>query len=350
MMWLMWMVACGGDTVTSGYTFVGRVLDPEGQPVTDLTVQSIDAQARTKADGRFSVRIKPDARFGHFTHRGVWYRRQLSDSDMGQVIDMVLPPTRRVAVTCPPSECDLELRWPLSRGFAAEVRPSCTEGGTVTLEQAPKATPVAVCRQAPNRPLAVKVKGDELILKVKDPTVRVEVRPVEGAMAHRCRVRIGGLIARPVEPGVWAGPAPGPVTVSAMCEGSPALPKFVDPASMPPSGVILEWVANGPTLDLEGLAPWAEEVVVAPERHRWTLRLAPDEGGLVRLPPLPKGAYRIFVRAADQELPLAAALPAAAEPGVLFLAPSGAGEGPLVGQLRLGSDLERGALRAKLVD
>ncbi|HHO50194.1 MAG TPA: hypothetical protein ENK18_04795 [Deltaproteobacteria bacterium] len=339
------LLSCSGDPVTSETTLAGRLLDPQGQPVEGVLVQSLEGQARTRADGRFSVEIKPPSRLAHFTVAGIWYRRRVLPGEDGHVLELQLPPTRAAELRCPPVDCELQLTWPLAPGFEAQLRPGCSPGASVGLPAAPAAIPEVSCtvgRGASAHPAPVQVtdQGNLLIINEQGTPVRVEVRAIDGALPDDCRVWIGRRIASSAGEGAWVAEATGPVTVGAVCAGAMALPRYVDPASQG-DGVVLEWVANGPSLDLEELAPWAEEVVIAAEDAGWSTPVALRDGA-VHLPPLPAGRYRVLIRDAEQDLPLLAEPPTGRSGVLTVSAPS---EGTLVGRLELEADLEGGTIQ-----
>ena len=352
---LLLLAACGGDDVTTERTFVGRVHGPGGTPLPGLLVESMEAQSTTDEAGRFAVKIKPHAGLAHFTLKGTWYRHKLQEADLGQVVDLAVPEVREVQLTCPPVACSLQLRWPLSEGFEAQVRPRCEAGATVAIEAVPAGLPEVVCTTGKGRekrvlPFAAVEQGEGIAIVEQGTPVQVELRPVDGALPEDCRVRVGDRVAAATGPGTWsaqvgASGAEG-VTVGAQCGDTPAVPVRVVPGELNGEPVRLEWAAQGPSLDLASDAAWAAEVVLAVEGPAgWSLNLAPSDSGIVQLPPLPAGAYRVMVRSEEADLPLVAP-PPEGEPGVLAFAE--AGEGAMVGRLVLTEDLEGGPVRIRV--
>ncbi len=347
---LLWGVGCGLDDVTTERTFAGRILDAGGQPVPGLVVQSLEAQARTDETGLVRISRKPDTNLVHFTSKGTWYRYSVTPSDAGQVVELRLPTVREATLACPQVPCDLTLRWPLSEALEAQVRPRCAPGTEVALKGVPDATPeprCAVGKGLSRELVPVRIQASDGRWEVVEAraSVVVELKPIEGELPEGCRVHVGDQVARPGEPGTSRFTASvsldgGPLTVGAQCGDRPARPVQVERAALA-EPITLEWSPTGPTLDLEAVAPWAEEVVVAAPVG-WTLRRAPDESGVVQLPPLSPAEYRVLVRAADKELPLVAAPPEAA-PGLLVL--EEVGEGQIVGVLAVDADLEGGAVK-----
>lgn len=343
MLWLI-LLSCSGDPVTTQTTLAGRILGFSGKPLQGVRIESLEGQAHSGADGLFSVEIKPPNRLAHFTVEGIWYRRRVQPGEDGRVLELQLPATRAAQLQCPPVDCELLLSWPLADGFEAQLRPDCSPGATVQLPAAPAAVPEVTCTvgrgvTARQVPVEVSDQGSMLIVNPQATPVRIEVRAIDGELPDDCRVWAGKRIAASAGEGAWVVEVGEPTTVGAVCAGALALPQLVDPAAQG-DGVVLEWVATGPTVELEEVAPWAEEVVIAAEDAGWSVP-ATLRGGAALLPPLPAGRYRVLIRGAEQQLPLLAEPPEAREGILTVQAPA---EGTLVGRLQLEEDLEGGAI------
>lgn len=351
MMWLLSFLACFGDSVTSEGTFVGRVVDPHGSPIEGLLVSSMEAQARSEADGAVDVPLTPENRLVHFTVAGTWYRQTVLPEHVGTVVEIAMPPTRAATLWCPDSECDLTLTWQVADGLEAQVSPACEAGASRSLTQVPEGPPEVACSigRGPDKvdvPVMVQDQGPEIRVALRRHQVRVRISG--DATPSDCRIQIGDRVAPLLAPGVWAAEASRPVTVGARCDGIPSLPVRIDPSTT--SDVVLRWTASTPTLATAEVAPWAKELVIAAEAHDagWSWRVAPDDRGRWVLPPLEVGTYRLMVRAADAELPLLTPPPQGSAPGVATFGPA---QGRTrVGRLVVTEVLAPGPVQVSVVD
>ncbi|MBX2797880.1 MAG: carboxypeptidase-like regulatory domain-containing protein [Myxococcales bacterium] len=346
---LLTMMACGGDTVTTETTLVGKIVDSSGAPVSGVLVQSIEDGHTTGSDGGFRLKVEPPNRFVHFTSKGTWYRRNGVASDEGKVFELTLPEVAELAVQCPDVACDLALVWELSEGFEAQFRPACEPGGTAEVPAAPTSAPTVRCTQGKNRdqrllPMDVEYGDGKLSIRQGGAEVRIEVRAKEGPIPEDCAVRVGDRVAKPAGMGFWTAPVPSGATAAAVCQGVPAQPVWVLPEQASET-VVLHWRPEGPSLDMSQVAPWAEEVVLTGGAAGWSLPMAP-QNGRVQLPPLKPEVYQILVRGSGTELPLAVSAPTSSAAGTAVFAEAGAEQ--LVGRLEVKAPLGTGEVPAEM--
>lgn len=351
-MWWWLLIGCWEPAVTGPQGMAGRVLDATGYPVKGLSVETVEERDVTDDDGAFAVQYKPPDTFVHFRWQGAWYQRAYRTDDDGGVTEIRLPFVRDVAVRCALADpCDAELSWTFADGLTARATARCEPGRELTLAGLPKDAASVRCGAAPGQsapPVAADDAGAVITLTPPPVPVRVEVRGEEGAAADGCRVRVGASDAAPSGDGFFVAHAAGTVTVSAVCDGRPALPRTVNVAEA--TEVTLEWSPVGPVLDVSAPVPLAGELTLVwePEgRAGWMLRVAPSPDGTYALPPLPAGRYRVAIG----DPGLLAAVPAPAgdtEPGVLRVVSVTPGDGNapggLVGVLRLDEDKTDGEI------
>lgn len=147
MRWMLLLgLSCHGSTVTTSTHMVGRLLAHDGTPVAGQRVQTVEAETRTGDDGSFDLSYKADAAYIHFVRDGVWYRRMVGSSDLGRVVDVVLPKTRSVALECPLLECPLEFSWELEGGWYAMMGGECEPRAMRVYPGAPVGKPSVTCR------------------------------------------------------------------------------------------------------------------------------------------------------------------------------------------------------------
>jgi hypothetical protein len=352
MVWLLLLNGCFEPTETGPLAMVGRVLDPNGAPVPDLLVESIEAGDHTDAEGAFFVQYKAPEQHVHFLREGVWYRRAYRAEDDGQVVELRLPAVGAARLACERVEpCDLALSWDLGDGFSARLTARCTHGDTLAIQGVPGGQPEAVCAGsgfAEPQPANLWVEGEVWKLRDTPHPVRVEVRAEDGSPPTSCRVTVGDQVAVPSGEGFWVGEAVGMVTVAATCDQRPTVPKAVSVGG--DTSVTLDWSPMGPDLDL---SPWMLQVseitlvAVGDEEGGWRLRIPQAADGLYRLPPLSTGRYHLLAGSADG-IPQSEGAP---EPGVLRLVDLRRGDDGLVvglsGLLVLEADTSEGQIRVE---
>lgn len=319
----VFLVACHGVHETGPAGVIGRVVDAAGAPVVDLTVETLEAKATTDAEGTFAVAWK-DTRVLHFQKDGAWYERRSRLGDAGTVIELVLPERRSLAVTCPPTACNAELRWRLDEGFSARASVACDSAGERRLEGVPEGVPEVTCRaEAGAAPLTLRVTAEpgRLLLASPVPLTRVHVRGPE------CVVSVGDTVARPTDDGDYAVQIDAPAWVRAVCGGRPTLPIRVEPGAT----AEVPWSAEGPTLHLGPRGAVVDTLVLV--ATEWTLPLGRSDDGFP-LPDLPAGTYRVLASGPEGPAPelLAVEPPEPSRSGVLAVRGEGAA---LVGRLRV---------------
>lgn len=351
------MLACGEPTVTGPTAMVGRIQSAGGQPVQGLDVRSLEASDRTDAEGRFAVLYKAPEQHVTVQVGDTWLQRRYLPGDEGQVVQITLPETRDVTLSCGEQTCDATLLWTLSEGLEARVTRRCRPGVELPLKQIPTGSPTLSCRGAAAEPTLVD-RGDVLALGPPLRPLRIELRSTDGPAPKDCTVAVGERPARPAGEGFWASELAEPSVVAAVCMGRPARPLWAPPDA---GAVVLEWSPGGPSLDLEEVASWANVVVVqalaspdAPEDAGWSLRVTPTGEGVFLLPPLLAGHYRVQVHGdAPSVLPTEGelrerfdVLPPA--DGVLRVQRIPGGE-TLVGELRTSGDLLEGRVPVEVL-
>ncbi len=292
--WLPLLIGCPDPQQSGPRALVGHLYGPDGSPIAGQVIESIEARSVTDHEGRFSVRFKPPEQYVLLARDGVWYRRHFQEADAGRVVDLRLPETADVTLRCDLLDpCDMRLRWDLGEGLEAWVQEDCVPGRVVELASVPRDRPEGVCRGIPGeQPFEVRVEEERWIALPEPQPVRVELR-AEGALPEGCTVRVGAERARPSGEGFWAAEAAGRTTVSATCEARPALPEVVE--VLEETSVTLEWSPLGPDLDLAPWAPGVDPVHLLAEEGGWRIALVQGDGGLFRLPPLPRDTYRLVV-------------------------------------------------------
>ena len=153
-MWFAWMVGalsgCWEPDVTGPKGMVGRVLASDGSAVSGMLVESMEAETRTSADGRFAVQYKAPDQLVHWVWRESWYQRTYSKVDDGKVVELRLPQVRDVSLHCEVTErCAFTLRWSLGVDFSARRSGVCDSGGVVPLAAVPDVAPSVECNGIP---------------------------------------------------------------------------------------------------------------------------------------------------------------------------------------------------------
>ena len=326
---------------TSEAGMVGVVTGAEGRPVVDLLVETVESTVRTDEAGGFGLYYKRPDTHVYFTYQDAWYRRVFREQDRGKTVQISLPRTRSLDVSCGDFDCALRLHWDLGPGMSARRTGRCKAGQTVALPGSPVGTPTVSCRPKvtePELPLSLELEGDRLELLPPPRNVRVEV--VSDELTGSCQVFVQGrqLIE---EDGAYTGIAAGPATIQVACDGRAALPVLLGADA---SAVEVPWTAEGPVLR----PPPGMEL----DRLRlsvdggWVLEHRAQPSGGFALPPLPPGSYTIQLYT-SQASPLPTTRPADLEVGVVKgqLLPTG----QYVAALQLERDLGDGVLEATLI-
>lgn len=335
MLVLLLALGCGEPRVTGPDAMVGQIVDASGAPLGGLRVETLETFVVTDTEGRFAIRYKDPDRHVNWTTEQVHWRRLYRPADQGEVVRIALPEMLPRRMHCSVT-CEYALDWAFADGLTARLTGRCVEGEDHSLGTVPTTVPEASCLRPASVPTIVPEDGD-LRLLPPAATLRIEIESTDEArVAHTCEVRVGDQPARPDGQNVWVGEVYGPAVVSALCDGLPVRPVAVDRDT---GTVRLSWSAHGPRLDLERLAPWASVLEIAAADGAWSMRLAPSEQGIFRLPPLDAGRYTVVVEGTQStqgRLPW----PEARE-GVLVVAAEGE---QLVGLLHTDTDVVDGLI------
>jgi len=340
--------ACStGPSVTTESTFVGRLVDRDGEPGGGVEVNSIEGKHQTDGDGRFAVPVKAPSKLVHFFVDDVYYQRLQRDKDVGTSAEVVLPTRAPRVLQCPPMECDVSLGWRFESALTAKHTPSCTPGATLQLSAMPTQIPQGTCRTGQGRdrvltPLAVdETAPGTWTLREAGADVTVEVLDADGARKVDCEVTVGSDAATLQGDGTYVGRAHGKTTVSARCAGRAARPASVDPDVEQPF-VTLDWAAEGPSVDLGAVAPEARFVVLRNQATGWELSTELEDGGVLDLPTLAPGQYVVYMREPRAKVPTNPPEPINVTDVLSFVEVS---DGSWVGRMRLEEELTRGRLR-----
>lgn len=335
-MWLLTLLACWEPTETTSHGMVGVLRGADGAPVKGVLVSSLESEQTTGPEGKFAVQYKPPDQFAGFHKGDAWYQRLYREADDHKVLELRLPETRDVNLVCELAPCAATLSWDLGDGLSARTTADCAPGAKRQLNQLPAGLPTAVCK-VDGTPVALTVvdEGTTLTLRPPDAALHIEIQTDEGSPPQSCSVDVGGRVALSEGEGLFSGAAYGRTVITANCDGRPAFPKVLDRAT--DSTVVVEWSPDGPSVDLGALPVLEGLRLVLDGPQGWSLPLASGPAGVVELPPLPMGRYRLVTAGI---VPLESP-PEGLEPGVLRGKLSEAG---FVGYLRLDEDLPSGKI------
>ena len=124
------LLGCHGVDATGRSGMAGRLVDASGQPIAGQRILSLEAEGVTGPDGTFSVAWKDPETAIFFDRDGVHWQRAYRPEDKGTVVQVALPETETVTVSCGDAQCALELRWAKPNGLRARVRHACEPRGT----------------------------------------------------------------------------------------------------------------------------------------------------------------------------------------------------------------------------
>jgi hypothetical protein len=285
------LLGCHGLTETGDAGMVGRLVDAAGQPVVDQVIRTIEAQARTDADGQFAVPWKPPETLVMFDRHGVnWQRGRIEGDDGGQVV-IALPATRAVTVRCPEMACNLTLEWALEDGLKGRWSKPCEPGGTFALGGAPSTRPAMLCGGAGVPAMHLDDRGAVLAVHRKPVPLRIRLALSEQQPPQACEVRHGEVAAVSDGDQSWLAMVHSDAWVQLSCDGRPAIPQWVEAGA---GSSVVPWTGQGPELDLQGQLPGVHGVhLVSHTSPPWTLPLEVDDAGVMQLPPLPAGRYHL---------------------------------------------------------
>lgn len=146
MLLLIAVLACSPLESTGPDGMVGRVTTADGVAVEGLRVSSVEADARTQADGRFAVAYKAPEQHIRLAWGATSITRRYHPDDDGKVVALRLPAFRTVTLVCPPVPCAFEATWALPEGFEATFRTKCREAGArIVTPELLAGTPEARC-------------------------------------------------------------------------------------------------------------------------------------------------------------------------------------------------------------
>lgn len=206
-MLLALLVGCGTPTETTATTFVGRLLDSTGYPIANQRVETLEQGHDTDGLGQITLPVQSPDGFVSVPMGDVFYRRVLTESDLGTVVDLQLPRMGETSWRCDlPRVCPLRVRWELGEHFIALANPTCVPGESVVGTSWPQTEPAeVVCDEQ-----AVRV-ADGVVTEMPR-TVRVRV-DWQGA----CVVRVDDRLAIAGEDGTYTAEAVGQPLVVADC-------------------------------------------------------------------------------------------------------------------------------------
>jgi len=295
---LLLIMSCFDPTNTGPSGMVGRLVEADGTPMDGIRVMSEEHAAFTDKQGHFAVQYKEPAQYVHFHHQGLWYRRQWQEElDKDRVL-IRLPVTQDLQVDCKLGyECKTEFTWDLGQGLTATGEANCYPGISTALRRVPNSTPKVVCRSSRGTSSypRVQVEGSTLRLLSPPSPIRVMVQGQQDRTPPNCTVSVDRKNADTVGGGTWMGEGNGRVTVSALCDGVPAVPKYVHAEEV--GRVTLFWLGTGPTVILQPEMKSSKPITLRQDGPDggWTIGIQPGKNGEYRLPPLATGDYRLAI-------------------------------------------------------
>ena len=316
---------------------VGRLVDATGAPLSDVVIQTVEAQARTGGDGQFAVSWREPTQVIHFERGDVFWQRAYQPEDASRQVLIQLPRERDVRLVCGGASVESTLRWEFEEGLTARVPLRCEPEKVLSLSRIPGRIPVLEGVED----WYVADGSRELRLYPRERPIRVEVRAAEGVNYVACEVQVAGAPATPAGEGLWVGKGAGDVAVGARCDGRPAWPQRVP---LDEGSVTLDWAPVGPSVDLASVVPEAHRIVFFPTADPM---LAIDEiagfDGSFALPPLVAGSYRLWTGESADRLPPVHAM---GSEGVLVVKPH---SGRWVGTLILRQDVVNGRIPVRRI-
>ncbi|TVQ90521.1 MAG: hypothetical protein EA397_11850 [Deltaproteobacteria bacterium] len=346
-------MGCHGVGQTGPRGIKGVLVTADGAPIARQRISSEEHGMLTDEDGRFEVRWKDPATFVDFNRGGLkWRRAWQRDTDAGEV-RVELPPLREGELVCRTElECMADVSWTFGDGLKAETRIQCGEK-----------VPASVFRGLPRQLPTVRcstILGD-LDLDVREDRGRVLIKsrpqplPVEfeGADEATCQPAI--LHGDVVEGVGVVGLRPTQSTYAwAVCDGRAGTPVPAAPmeriGSTSEATIELPASLDGVDLVLDPPLDKPRTLTLVHQRESgsiaWEIRVDPVDGGTYKLPPLPRGDYRLGWGSKDvfsQVNPPDPEIPGT----VVIVARSGpwGQRGGYVGALRLEEDTPKGTLK-----
>jgi hypothetical protein len=282
-MWTLTLVSCWTPTETGPNGMVADIVDAAGKPVAGADVNTLEEHLVSDENGRVAIAYKPPEQYVDVTVQGAMYRRPYRPEDDGKIVRIQLPDRADVRFACAPkSACERpRLAWDLG-DLTAHADPGC-EKPTV-LVGVPAKVPSLTCGSGGG---VLTVADGLWMVEAAPKSVRIDIRGEEGRDPASCDVRVGG---EPVSGPPWVAQVSGVASVTAICDGRPALPKTVTDDD----AVTLEWSPTGATLDLSRAGAAATPLTIVLEGEKgFNLTVPADPSGRWALPPLPAGRYRL---------------------------------------------------------
>jgi hypothetical protein len=290
-MWFVALAACHWTPAQTGPDgMVGTLRDAAGAPVAGQSVETLEAEVRTDATGRFAVTYKAPNTEVHFVRGLVFFQRRWLPSDPA-VVELALPVTRELALACGELACDVTLTWALGEGYEARVAGRCAPQAELPLGTVPAGAPVASCRTglgAAEAPLTLEDHGDRLV--AVPPPTPIVVR-IPGAPVGSCAATIDGIPAAPAPDGSFTAEGRGHVLAAAVCDGRPARPLLADLGA---GDILLDWSPEGPWLRVPG-AVGELQIQCRGTTGSWTATWIAAADGRFLLPPLEAGQCELVL-------------------------------------------------------
>lgn len=285
---------------------VGRLVDVEGLPVTGVRIQTEEHGSVTDEQGKFAVQYKEPSQYVHFYHQGLWYKRLWQGEQDSERVVLKLPAVRDMEMFCDLDfPCEVEYEWELADHLTAVARSKCLPEITTGLASVPMGAPKVICRNSSGAPIypRFELQANRVTLLSPPATIRVSVQGSKQKTPKNCDVAVAGEKASAIGGGMWMGSSVGMTSITAICDGIPAVPRYVRAKNA--SRVILQWYGRGPRLALPPEAPKFESLVLQLDSMKggWRIEI-PEQSGVFSLPPLARGDYRFFLGDADKLMKL----------------------------------------------
>jgi hypothetical protein len=214
-------IGCFEPTTTSKGGMTGTIHFASGDPVTALSISTVEARATTDDRGHFAVEYQEPATYIDFRQGSTLYQRHYRDADEGQQLALRLPESRDAVLRCDGAvPCMALLTWNLADGLIGRTTVRCEPGKRIELSAIPASPPQANCQQIitePPSPIEFADNGDTLT--VGDPiyTFSVSLIRPDGKPARPCGLTINGERIRRDPNALFPVTASGTVTVQATC-------------------------------------------------------------------------------------------------------------------------------------
>ena len=219
--WTLMLFACFEPTTTGVGGMTGTVHGASGNPISNLTIATVEARAVTDASGHFAVEYQVPATYIDFRQGSSLYQRHYRDADAGKQVAIRLPATRDAILQCTGADpCMALLNWSLTDGLIARTTVRCEPGKSVELTQIPVSTPTANCQQVitePPAPIQFNDSGDTLTVGEPIYSYSVAITTAKGEPARPCTLTVDGQRIPRDPNGYFATRGSGTVTIEATC-------------------------------------------------------------------------------------------------------------------------------------